>query len=208
MIVGFTTTGFISVRFLEVRIEIDRIEDAKGLFADLRALPRGAAEHLLIKDAAVDPPQENQVLDARHVDAGGQQIDGNRDLRQRIIAERKNQAPDAVHAAGDLADCGILDLAVGLAERLLQLVDDDVGVGIADGKYQCLARKIWIDVPASSSATTRLKGTVTTFLLNSSTLNCISSGSCARSTLPRAGVDQLDCFALSEFDPGLGSGPS
>ena len=54
---------------LQMRIEIDRVEDAEGLLADLRALPRRAAKHLLIEDAAVHPAQEHQVLDLRHVDA-------------------------------------------------------------------------------------------------------------------------------------------
>lgn len=58
---------------LEVRIEIDCIEDAESLLADFGALPRGPPKHLLVEDAAVHPAQEHQVGDARHVDAGGEQ---------------------------------------------------------------------------------------------------------------------------------------
>ena len=75
-----------------MRIEIDGIEDAEHLLADLRALPRRPAEHLLVEDAAVDPAQEHEVRDARHVDAGGQQIDRDGDLRQGVVAEGADQA--------------------------------------------------------------------------------------------------------------------
>ena len=78
--------------------------------------PRRAAKHLLIEDAAVDAPDKDKVLDARHVDAGRQEIDRDGDLRQRVIAERADEIADAVHAARDLADGGVLDLAVGARE--------------------------------------------------------------------------------------------
>ena len=62
-------------------------------FADLGAQARRAAKHLLVKDAAVDPAQEDKVLDLRHVDAGGQQVDRDRDLGQRVVAEDRIRSP-------------------------------------------------------------------------------------------------------------------
>ena len=49
---------------LQVRIQIDRVENAEVFLPDLGALARGAADHLLVEDAAVDPAQENKVVDA------------------------------------------------------------------------------------------------------------------------------------------------
>ena len=66
---------------LQMRIEVHRVEDAEDFLADLGALARRAADHLLVEDAAVDPPQEHEVGDGGHVDAGGQQIDRDGDLR-------------------------------------------------------------------------------------------------------------------------------
>ena len=78
---GCTTTGFISVTSWSAPVEVDGVEDAEDLLADLRAEARRAAEHLLVEDAAADPAQEHEVGDLRHVDAGGEQVDGDRDVR-------------------------------------------------------------------------------------------------------------------------------
>ena len=56
---------------LQVRIEIDGVENAEGLLADLRALSRRAPQHLLVEDAAIHPAQEDEVFDARNVNASG-----------------------------------------------------------------------------------------------------------------------------------------
>jgi hypothetical protein len=40
-------------------------------------------EHLVVEDAALDAAQEHDVRDAGHVDAGRQQVDRDRDLRER-----------------------------------------------------------------------------------------------------------------------------
>ena len=56
---------------------------------------------------------------------------------------------------------------------------------------------------ASSSATARLKATVTTFLLNSSTSKLDFVGQMSEVDLAGAGIDQLDLLAFLEFDAGL-----
>ena len=62
-------------------VDLHRVEDAEGLLADLVAQARGAAEHLVEQDAAVDPAQEHEVADLGHVDAGGEQVHRDRDVR-------------------------------------------------------------------------------------------------------------------------------
>jgi hypothetical protein len=44
---------------LEMRIEIDGVEDAEHLLANFRARPRSAAYHLFIENATVYPPQKH-----------------------------------------------------------------------------------------------------------------------------------------------------
>ena len=70
-----------SVTGLERGEQIDGVEDAEALLADVGAQPRRAADHLLVQDAAAHAAQEHQVRDRRDVDAGGQQVDGDRDVR-------------------------------------------------------------------------------------------------------------------------------
>ena len=106
----------------EVRIEVDRIEDAEGLLADFVAKPRRAPEHLFVKDAAVDPTEEDQVGNARHVDAGREQVHGDGDLRQGVVAIGADQGPHAIDAAGHLADGRVFDLAIAGLHGLLDLV--------------------------------------------------------------------------------------
>ncbi len=90
----------------------------KASLADLGAKARRAAQHLLVENAAVDPTQEDEVDDAGHVDAGGEQIDRHGDLGVGVVAEGADQRTDAIDAAGDFADGSVLDgnarLGVGL----------------------------------------------------------------------------------------------
>ena len=102
---------------LEVRIEVHGVEDAEGLLADVGAEPCRPADHLLVEDAAVHTPQEDQVGDRGHVDAGGQQVDGDGDLWVGIVAERADQLLDPVHTAGELFDRRVVDLAIRSAQR-------------------------------------------------------------------------------------------
>ena len=126
---------------LEMRIEVHRIEDAEHFLADLRAQARGAADHLLVEDAAVHPAQEHEVGDRGHVDAGGEQIDRDRDLRIGVVAEGADQGLNPVDAAGDLLHGRVVDLAICVGERLLDCVDHDVGMGVGRGEDQRLARE-------------------------------------------------------------------
>ena len=103
-------------------VDVDRVEDAEGLLADLVAQARRAAEHLLEEDAAVDPAQEHEVADLGHVDAGGQQVDGDRDVRIALVLVAADQLQRLVGGAGDLDDGIVVDAAVVLLEGLLEQV--------------------------------------------------------------------------------------
>jgi hypothetical protein len=88
---------------LQVRVKVDRVEDAERLLPDLRALAGRAAQHLLVQDATVDPAEEHEVGDAGQVDARGEEIDRDGDLRQGVVAVGADQLADLIDAAGDLA---------------------------------------------------------------------------------------------------------
>ena len=77
-----------------MRIKIDSIEDAEGLFADLRAYTGGAPEHLLVENTAVDAADENEILDARHVNASRQKIDRDRDFGRASLRNDRIRSPD------------------------------------------------------------------------------------------------------------------
>src|SRR6266542_3044048 len=47
---------------LEMRIEVDRVEDFEGLLINFIAAPCRPAEHLLIENTAIDPAQEYQIF--------------------------------------------------------------------------------------------------------------------------------------------------
>ena len=119
---------------LQVRVEINRVEDAKCFFANFRAEARRTAQHLLIQNAAVHPSHEYDVGDLRDIDTGGQQIDGHRNLGQRVVAEGQDQVFDLVDIAGQPLDGFVLHRAVGFAERIAQLLDEDIGVRLRCGE--------------------------------------------------------------------------
>jgi hypothetical protein len=84
-------------------IEIDRVEDAEDFLTDLITPAGRAAEHLLIENAAVHPPDEHKVRDLGNVDACRKKIDGHGDLRESIVSIGADQLADAVDAPGDFA---------------------------------------------------------------------------------------------------------
>src|SRR6188472_651125 len=43
-----------------------------------------------------------------------------------LASEREDEFPYAIHAAGDLFDCGVVDLAISLCKRGLDSFDHDV----------------------------------------------------------------------------------
>jgi hypothetical protein len=63
------------------------------------------------------------------------------------VPVRADQGADLVDAASDLSHRAVFDLTVLSFESLLELFNDDVGMGVADGKDKRLAGQIGIDVP-------------------------------------------------------------
>ena len=72
---------------LQMRVEIDGVEDAEHFLANFGALPCGPADHLFIKNATVDPAQEHEIGDGGHIDAGRQKIDCDSNLRIGVVTE-------------------------------------------------------------------------------------------------------------------------
>ena len=83
-------------------IQAHRIEDAEAVFADRVAQARGAADHLVVKDAAVHAAQKHNVADLGHIHAGGEQIHGDCHIGKRLILEAPDQLRGLVAAARDL----------------------------------------------------------------------------------------------------------
>ena len=98
-------------------VDLHGVEDAEGLLADLVAQARGAAEHLVEQDAAVDPAQEDEVADLGHVDAGGEQVHGDGDVGLALVLVAADQLQRLVGGAGDLDDRIVVDAAVLLLRR-------------------------------------------------------------------------------------------
>jgi hypothetical protein len=114
----------------KMRIEVHRIENAEHFFANLRARACRAADHLFIEDAAVDPPQEHKIGDGRHVNASREEIDRDRDLGTGIIAERADQCPHVVHAAGDFLHGRVVNLTIFGRKGLFYGAHHNVRVGV------------------------------------------------------------------------------
>ncbi len=144
--------------------------------------PRGAPEHLVEQDAAVHAAQEHQVADLRHVDAGREQVDGDGDVGVALVLVAPDELERLVGRAGDLEDRVVLDAAILVAERLLEQIDDQIRMGVVGAEDQGL-----LSGPAGRarlarySQTTRLKDSVMTLRLKSSTSMWISSGVVKRS---------------------------
>jgi hypothetical protein len=68
------------------------------------ALASSPAQHLLEQDAALDGPQEDDELEIGDVDAGRQQIDGDRDAGIGAMAELPDALQRPVDPAGDFLD--------------------------------------------------------------------------------------------------------
>ena len=75
---------------LEGRVEVHGVEDAEAFLADVRAEARGTANHLLIENAAAHAAQEDQVGNRGDVDACGEQVDGDGDVRRPLVAVAPN----------------------------------------------------------------------------------------------------------------------
>ena len=78
------------------------------------------------------------MADLWHVDAGGQQVYGNGDIRVTFVLVLADQLLDLVALAGDLGYCGLVVFAViELLEGLIQQALDHISVQVGGAENQC-----------------------------------------------------------------------
>ena len=116
------------------------VEDGEVALVDVLAEPRAAPLHLLVEDGAAQRPDEDDVLDVGGIEAGGQQIDGDRDARL-AGADHGEVALQLVAVALGAGDAGGV---VVIAGQPAQLLRHEGGVGVVhaedDGLFVAQAR--------------------------------------------------------------------
>ncbi len=131
---------------LEPLVQVDGVEDAESLLADVFGQARRTAEHLLVEDSATHATQEHEVADARDVDPGRQQIDGDGEARQPLVPEAENGLTDVIGRAGDLGDGVVVDVLPPRLQHLLEEAHRHVGVGVGHAEEERLFGKARVDV--------------------------------------------------------------
>ncbi len=131
--------GFHGADVLQRGVDVDRIINLEYGFADLIASAGGAADHLLVQDPRTDAAQEDQMANPGHVDAGGEQVYGNRNAGETLVLVVLDELRDFVRSAGDLAHRRfVVVFAVHLLEGIVEQALDHVGVQIGGAKDHCL----------------------------------------------------------------------
>ena len=130
------------------------VEDREVALVDVLAEPGAAPLHLLVEDGALQRAHEDDVLDVRRIEAGGQQVDGDSHARLArpdlgevalelvAVALGSGDARSVVVVAGepaqllrhesgvrvvDAEDDGLLVAQLVLAERLPEVFGDGAG---------------------------------------------------------------------------------
>ena len=121
-------------------VDIHAVKNLKAGFPHRRAQTRGAALHLLVENAAFDFAQEHNITDRRNIHAGGQQIDGDHDIRQPLFVEADDHALHFLRVfigvTSDLDDRVVFQLRVLFLKRGAQLVHHHIGMGVGDAEHQ------------------------------------------------------------------------
>ena len=134
---GVFDQGLHGVDGLQRGVQIDGVVDLEHGFADGVAAAGGAANHLLVQDARLDAAHEHEVADGGHVDAGGEQIDGDGDAGKALVFVAADELVDLVGCAGDFFDrCLVVAVAVQVGKGLAQQAFDHVGVGVGGAENQ------------------------------------------------------------------------
>ena len=121
---------------LECFVDPDSIKDAEVGLVNRLAQPGAAADHLVVKDAAVHPPQEHDVADRWHINACTQQIHCDGDVGECFVLVVANQISRFVARSGDLGHRVVGDAAVLLLKRFFQERHHHVGMGIGRTENQ------------------------------------------------------------------------
>jgi len=117
-------------------VDAHGIKDAEVGLVDRVAQPSGAADHLVVKDAAVHPPQEHDVADRWHINACAQQIHRDGDVGEGFVLVVANQLIRLVAGTCDLGHCIVGDAAVLLLKGFFQQRHHHVGMGIGGTENQ------------------------------------------------------------------------
>ena len=93
---GVFDQGLHGVDGLQRGVQIDGGVNLEHGFADGVTPAGGAANHLLAQDARLDAAQEHEVADGGHVDAGGEQIDGDGNAGKALVFVAADELVDLV----------------------------------------------------------------------------------------------------------------
>ena len=105
---------------LQGLVDPHRIKDAEVGLVDCITKTGGAADHLVVEDAAVHAPQEHDVADCWHIHAGAEQIHRDGHIGKGFVLVAANQLLGLITGTGDLGDCIIGHAAVALLEGLFE----------------------------------------------------------------------------------------
>ena len=97
------------------------------------------------QNAAVDLAQKDKVADFGHVDAGGEQVHGDRHIGQSLVSKALEQAQRLVGIAGDFDDGVVFDTAVLGFKGCFKHIDHQVGMVGIDAKDQSFAQTGGVD---------------------------------------------------------------
>jgi hypothetical protein len=132
------------------------------------------------------PAQENEVADLRHIDAGGEQIDGHCDAGQALVLVAQDGLVRFVGAAGDLHHRFVVERSPDLLQRFSQQLHDQIGVMVVGAEDQGFLFAGGVDLLGQFVADDAVEGGVMTRRLKASISKSSSSGRVAVSTVPVA----------------------
>jgi hypothetical protein len=119
------------VHVLQGGVQVHRVVNLEDGFANVVATAGGAANHLLVKNARLDPAHEHQMADGRYVDAGGEQVHRDGNAGEALVLVAADELVYLVRRAGDLLHGGLVVLrAIDAFKRLAQQAHHHVGMRV------------------------------------------------------------------------------
>ncbi len=150
------------------------------------------------------PAQEYEVADLRHVDAGGEQIDGDGDARQALVLVAQDGLIRFVGAAGDLHHRLVVERSPDLLQRFSQQLHDQIGVMIVGAEDQGFLLAGGVDLPGQFVADDAVESGGDDQAVEGVDLEIELVGQGGGVHRAGRGLDDLDLFALVEVDALLG----
>ena len=139
---GIGHNRFHGIDLFQRIIDTDRVMDLKVGLLDFGTQTGCTTQHLLKENTGLDPAHEDQSIDLRYVNTGGQQVNSDNHAGIVLILETLDGFLDllriaATSLAGDLHN-GIA-IHTGFCIDVLQNVHDHIRMVIVDSEDQCLA---------------------------------------------------------------------